>query len=123
MRIIVADSGMRGPFPEAVNWHPVTHHLILSDDWSKIVLQVNTLATVLLVSATSVLLISSAMELAAQAEVDADRELEAAGGANLDGALGRGLVGFHSLSLTRLTWRIGPASPRGGLIPASASAL
>ncbi len=118
-----AHGWLPGPFPHTVNWQPVTLHLIYSTDWGRVLLQSNALATVLLVSSTSVLLISSAMELAAQTEVDADRELEAAGVANLAAVLGGGLVGFHSLSLTSLALRIGPASRWVGLITAAASAL
>jgi SulP family sulfate permease len=107
-----------GPFPEKISWHPVSFDLVFQADWERIFHQSDTVATILLVSATSVLMICSALELAANMEVDADRELETAGIANLAATLGGGLVGFHSLSVSSLVLRIGPRSRWVGLLTA-----
>lgn len=110
-----------GPFPHAISWQPVSLDLLFHTDWDRILQQGSTVATILLVSATSLLMICSAVELAANMEVDADRELETAGIANLVATLGGGLVGFHSLSVTSLVLRIGPRSRWVGLLTALAA--
>ena len=73
----------------AVNWHAVGHGAGLA-------------ATAALTSVISILLNSSALELAVQQEIDLNQELRAAGLANLTTSLAGGMLGFQSLSLSRL---------------------
>jgi SulP family sulfate permease len=83
-------------------WH------IIAQEWS-------ILATILLTSVVSILLTASALELAAEEEIDLNRELRAAGMATLAAGIGGGMVGFHSLSMSRLVLRMGARSRWVGL--------
>jgi SulP family sulfate permease len=111
-----------GAFPHAITAHP-TFGLFFTADWPRIFHHVETLGTIVLVSALSLLMISGALEVLAHVEIDADRELQAAGLANLVSALGGGLVGFHSLSITSLALRVGPPTRWIGLLTAVGAAV
>jgi sulfate permease, SulP family len=113
-----ATGWLPGPFPDAITWHPVNFDAIQSANWNVIAQNTDTLGAVLLVSAISLLMISSALELTVQGDVDADRELETAGIANLVAACGGGLVGMHSLSLSSLSLKLGPRSRWVGVLTA-----
>lgn len=76
---------------------------LLGMDWA-------ILATVLLTSVVSILLTASALELASDEEIDLNRELRAAGLATFVVGLGGGMVGFHSLSMSRLVLSMGARS-------------
>lgn len=73
---------------------------LMAQEWS-------ILATILLTSVVSILLTASSLELAAEQEIDLNRELRAAGMATFAGGVGGGLVGFHSLSMSRLVLSMG----------------
>jgi sulfate permease, SulP family len=111
-----------GLLPHEIRWQPLSASLLYQADWARIFQQGGTIAAILLVSAVSMLMVCSALELAANMEVDADRELETAGLANLLSTLGGGLVGFHSLSVSSLVLRIGPRSRWVGLFAAIGTA-
>jgi len=76
--------------------------VINSAPWYLMSQELSILATILLTSVVSILLTASALELAAGEEIDLNRELRAAGLATIAAGLGGGMVGFHSLSLSRL---------------------
>src|SRR5262249_49072345 len=63
----------------------------------------------------SILLTASALEVAADEEIDLNRELRAAGMATVAAGIGGGMVGFHSLSMSRLVLSMGGASRSVGL--------
>jgi sulfate permease, SulP family len=111
------------PFPTAVSWHPVSIDLLSTAHWATIAAHLVTFGTILMVSAISLLMISSSLELSARVEVDADREFQAAGLANLASLFMGGMVGFHSLSISSLALRIGPNSRWVGLFAAGGTAL
>ena len=111
------------PFSSAISWQPVSFSILAAANWSAISAHFVTFATIVMVSAISILLISSSIELSTKIEVDADRELQSAGLANFASFLAGGMVGFHSLSLTSLALRIGPRSRWVGLFTATGTAL
>ena len=111
------------PFPTAITWHPLSLSLVSGAQWAPIASHAATFATIVMVSAISLLMISSSVELSARVEVDADRELRAAGLSNCASFLTGGLIGFHSLSLTTLSLRIGPNSRWVGLFSVIGTAL
>jgi SulP family sulfate permease len=76
--------------------------IINSAPWYLMAQEWSILATILLTSVVSILLTASALELAAEEEIDLNRELRAAGLATFAAGLGGGMVGFHSLSMSRL---------------------
>ena len=106
----------------AAAWHPVSPLLLSLTNWHIIAAHFITFATIVMVSAISMLLISSSIELSSRIEVDADRELQTAGLANLASIFAGGIVGFHSLSITSLALRIGPNSRWVGLFTAAGTA-
>ncbi|MBC8097097.1 MAG: SLC26A/SulP transporter family protein, partial [Akkermansiaceae bacterium] len=63
--------------------------------------------TVLLTAVISILLNSSGLELVVHQEIDLNRELRAAGVANIATGFGGGMLGFQSLSLSRLAYELG----------------
>ncbi len=75
--------------------------------WASLAHQFNIIGTILLTSVVSVLLTASALELATRQEVDINQELRSAGFATSLASLGGGMVGFHSLSLSRLAASMG----------------
>jgi SulP family sulfate permease len=109
--------------PVVIAWHPLGLWHMPAVQWSGIASHAVTFGTIVMVSAISLLMISSSLELSARVEVDADRELQAAGLANLASLLAGGLVGFHSLSISSLVLRIGPNSRWVGLFTVIGTAL
>jgi len=76
--------------------------IINSAPWYLMAQEWSILATILLTSVVSILLTASALELAGDEEIDLNRELRAAGLGTVAAGLGGGMVGFHSLSMSRL---------------------
>lgn len=75
--------------------------------WGPVLAQGGTLGALLLIAAISVLLNATALELEARADFDMDRELRATGVGNLVAGIFGGIVGFHGISLSTLTHRMG----------------
>lgn len=78
--------------------------------WHMLALEWSILITILLTSVVSILLTASALELAAEEEIDLNKELRAAGLATFAAGIGGGMVGFHSLSMSRLVLSMGARS-------------
>lgn len=91
--------------------------------WLLIFKHANLLVTILLTSVVSILLTATALELTGHQEVDFNRELCAAGKGSLLAGLFGGMVGFHSLSLSRLAYSIGARSRWTGAISAALCGL
>lgn len=116
-----ADGWLLGPFPAGDPWRPLGLSSMAAADWTVITGQAGSLATILLVSAVSVLLNSSALELAAERDMDLNRELNVCGAANVAIGLGGGMVGFHTLSLSGLVLKMGARGRITGLVSACVS--
>jgi SulP family sulfate permease len=114
-----AQGWLLGPLPSGGLWRPIGPSLLFAADWWTIFGQTSSIGTILLVSAVSVLLNSSALELAADQDIDLDREMQTAGAANILIGMGGGMVGLHSLSMTGLALKMGSRSRLSGLISAS----
>jgi SulP family sulfate permease len=71
----------------------------------------------------SILLTASALELSAQHDIDLNRELRSAGMGTFIAGLAGGMVGFHSLSMSRLALSLGAPSRWVGVISAACCAL
>ncbi len=97
-------------------WKFLTIKSLASAQWSVIIAQAGSIASILLISAVAVLLNSSALELASKQEMDLDRELKSAGAANIFTGLAGGMVGFTSLTITGLGLKMGAKSRLVGLI-------
>ena len=84
--------------------------------WLALGHEFNIICTILITSVVSVLLTASALELATRQEVDINQELRAAGLATSVASAGGGMVGFHSLSLSRLAASMGASNRWVGVI-------
>lgn len=101
-------------------WKFLTIKSLIGAQWSVIVKQAGSIASILLISAVAVLLNSSALELASKQEMDLDRELKSAGVANVFTGLAGGMVGFTSLTITGLGLKMGSRSRLVGLMTVAA---
>jgi SulP family sulfate permease len=95
--------------------------VIYADPWV-LLAQGGTFAAVAVISLVSILLNSSALELDTNQEADLNDELRHTGLGNALAGLGGGLVGFTSLSLTRLGREMGGHTRLAGLVTALACA-
>jgi SulP family sulfate permease len=109
-----------GAQPDTGLTHLHTFPSLLGADWGVIFDQYSSLIALLLTSIVSILLNTSALELAADEEIDLNKELRAAGLANLAGGFSGGMVGFQSLSLSSLPLGMGVRSRLVGIFSATA---
>jgi SulP family sulfate permease len=107
-----------GPFPEGSLWQPLTPSLLSQVDWRAILPQVGSAATIVIISAISLLLNDSGLELTVHRDLDLDHELRSAGVANVIAGLGGSSAGYPALSLSALGYRLGATSRLVGLLVA-----
>ncbi len=109
--ISVADAAARGwllgPFPGGQLYHPLTPADLTSVDWAAILHEADKIATVLALSVVALLLNAGALEVTIREDIDLNRELTAAGFANLVGGLGGAAVGYQTLGMSALAHRLG----------------
>ena len=111
------------PFPSGALWSPLTPAALAQVHWSIIIAQANDLGAVLIISVIALLLNASGLELTIRQDIDLDRELESAGIANLVASVGGGPVGYHTLSLSTLAYRMGANTRLAGLVAAGVCAV
>lgn len=99
-------------------WHPLTPGDLDHVHWSVLSQQAGDLGAIALLSIIGLLLNASALELASRQDVELNRELKAAGLANLLAGLGGGLVGYAAVSDTVLAYRMGVKSRVIGVVTA-----
>jgi SulP family sulfate permease len=97
-------------------WQPLALKNLLAANWMAILEQSGNIAITLVLCVVGLLLNASALELAIRQDVDLNHELKAAGVANLLSGLGGGMVGYHALSLSTLSYRIGARGRLAGLV-------
>lgn len=100
-------------------WHPLSLRSLLAANWVAILGQGGNMAIILVLSVVSLLLNASALELAIRRDVDLNRELRAAGISNVLSGLAGGIVGYHTLSLSTLSYRLGARGKLPGLLAAA----
>jgi SulP family sulfate permease len=98
------------------SWQPLVLGNPLAANWSAILGQSGNIAIVLILSVVSLLLNASALELTIRQDIDLNHELRAAGFANLLSGLGGGMVGYHALSSSTLSHRMGARGRLVGLV-------
>ncbi len=101
----------------------LTFPSLMHADWHIVFSQYPSFVALLLTSIVSILLNTSALELAADEDIDLNRELRAAGMANVVGGFSGGMIGFQSLSLSSLAVGMGIKSRMVGLISAGVCLL
>jgi len=104
-------------------WQPLALKNLLAANWAAILGQSGNIAITLVLSVVGLLLNASALELAIRQDVDLNRELRAAGFANILSGLGGGMVGYHALSLSTLSYRIGARGRLPGLLAGAICAV
>lgn len=85
-------------------------------DWSVLWNELPAFGTLIVISVLAFLLIVGSIEVAARRDIDLNRELRVIGIANMIGAFGGAVPGFHSLSSTILAQRMGVPVRLTGLI-------
>jgi SulP family sulfate permease len=118
-----AQGFLLGPFPKESLWQPLTPSDLAQVDYSVIASQAATLVPILLVSSVALLLNVSGLELATRQDLKLNRELRAAGLANLASGLVSGLINFQQLSLSALNFKGKANSRLVGLIGAGLCAV
>lgn len=86
--------------------------------WGEVWSHTLTICTMAIISALALLMTAGGIELAIQRDVSADRELKAAGAANLCAGLAGGIPGFQAFGLTMLNRRLGAAHRATGFVVA-----
>ncbi|MBN2304091.1 MAG: SulP family inorganic anion transporter, partial [Anaerolineae bacterium] len=115
--LLLGDSG------SAASWKLLAPSDWIDADWSAILGQSANIGAILALSAVGLLLNASGLELLFKQDMDLNRELRAAGLANvLTGAAG-GMVGYPTLSLTRLSHRVGGRGRLPGIAAAGVCAV
>lgn len=100
-----------GPFPEESRWEPVLLTQFDAIDWRVVIEEGSKhFPIIALIATVSLLLNVSGIEIAANTDVDVNKELQIAGTANLLSGAAGGYVGYHVLSLTVLNDRVGAAT-------------
>jgi sulfate permease, SulP family len=112
-----------GPFPAGGLYQPLTLSAFGSIDWGVILQNIDKIATILVLSIISLLLNASALEVTVKQDIDLNRELQAAGWANLVGGLGGSSVGYQALGMSALAHRLGAKSRLVNIISASICGL
>src|SRR5262249_16761075 len=107
---------MLGPFPRGGLFHPIAPSALARVQWSVVAAQLPMMFVVALVGAIGLLLNITGLELATKQEIDVNRELRAAGLANLLSGLGGGIPGYHGLTSSILGRRMGGGSRVTGVL-------
>ncbi len=99
-------------------WLPWDSNLLVGVHWGAIWPEAPKVSALVAITATSVLFASSGIELSVRRDLDLDRELRAAGIANLLAGAGSGAAGFQGLGLTLLSHQLGAPYRMVGIIVA-----
>ena len=105
-----------GPFPSGQLWRPITLFNLTQVNWSLVLTQLPGMCVLMLITALSILLVCSGIELITEQDLDLNRELQAAGVANLFSGLLGGIVGSHTIGATLLAGKIGGNTRSTGII-------
>ena len=111
----------RGPGSHAM-WSPQAQWNFMADaDWGLLARALPDMLAIALVNAINLLVVASAIEVATDRDLDLDRELRAAGLANLLAGFAGALPGHHSAPATILAKRMGIGGRLVGLCCAAAA--
>ncbi len=116
---LVSDGWMLAPVPPLNSWLPI-HRIVMAGDvdWHLLQSHWPQLLTLMTVSLMGVLMQASVIEIAARTDVDLNGELRALGAGNVLGAFVGSLAGYHSLSTSLLSVRMGHPTRATGLVVA-----
>jgi MFS superfamily sulfate permease-like transporter len=105
---------MLGPFPSGGGCQPFGPLQWSQANWPVVLAQLPSIATLVMITALSLLLVSTGIELATEQDLDLNRELKSVGVASLLSGLGGGMVGSHAVT-TLLVSNMGVRSRAVGI--------
>jgi sulfate permease, SulP family len=88
-------------------WQPLSLAALSQVHWSAIYSQLTCTITVIVVTAIALLMKVTGLELLVDREIDMNRELKVAGLANFVTGLGGGILSYHALSDSMLSYKMG----------------
>lgn len=110
-RISVGEAASRGWLLGTMSggglYQPLSPAMLTQVDWHAILMQSSQIASILVLSVIALLLNASGLEVTFKQDVDLNRELKNAGYLNLVAGLGGSTVGYQTLSLSALAYRLG----------------
>ena len=113
---LASQGWMIGPFPEGSPslWNPVL--LDYADDihWRAILSNISSVATIVMLSAVSLMLTASNISILQGETVDINRELKVAGVASFASGVAGGVVALPSMALTKMAMTVG--APKNRLV-------
>jgi SulP family sulfate permease len=110
-----ADGWLLGPFPEGGLFKPFTLENLSLIQWNTIFGHFDTFATLFGLSVISLLLNASGLEVIYKQDIDLNRELIAAGSANLVGGFLGCIVSYQALGFSAMANRLGARSRLTGI--------
>lgn len=90
-----------------ISWQPLPLPDLAQANWAAIIGQAGNIGAIIILTTISLLLNVSGLELTLRQNMDLNHELRTAGFANLLSGLAGGMIGFHTLSFSALTYRLG----------------
>ncbi len=118
-----SQTGLLGAAPAPSGWQFLSLATLTQVHWSAIANQLTCLATVVVVSAISLLMNVSGLELVTDQAINVNRELKVAGIANLVVGLGAGILSYHSLSKSVLAHKMGGSNRVASFVTAGVFAI
>jgi SulP family sulfate permease len=101
---------------DSAKWSPLNLEIFLNADWGEILGQIGNIAVLAGMTLIALLLSVSAIELSIGKDLNLNRELKGAGIANALSGLGGGMIGYHALSTTALSRRLGVRGRLTGIV-------
>jgi SulP family sulfate permease len=95
-----------GPFPEGSLWGTWTVDALGVADWDAVLAQAPAAAALTAIALVAILLNISGIEVLIRRDADLNRELRAAGVANVIAGAAGGMVGFHTIAQTSVAHRL-----------------
>jgi SulP family sulfate permease len=103
---VEAGGWMLGPFEHDSAWRPLFLEDFSLVDWDLILHEFGHIPTIALVSSIALLLNISGLEVQSDDDIEVKGELQTTGLANIGMGIFGGFVGFHTLSISLLGWRM-----------------
>lgn len=113
-----ASGWLLGQFSSDRLRYPFNFAQLSQVNWSVLTQQTGNMLTIGLISPILILLTASSLELVTENEINLNRELQAAGLANVISGLGGGMVGYQTLVDSMLVYRLGARNRLVGLVTA-----